>query len=107
MLYEKIIADLEAKLAEKEEKIEEVKKWWAYQYNREMKNQHQEKISFAVEQLGKVKNNLIDRLADIDEQFMNDIWDEEQYARMCWENWDTNKFIDNLIKEIKDETISN
>ena len=56
MLYEKIIADLEAKLAEKENQIEEVKKWWAYQYNREMKNQHQEKISFCIERLEKVKD---------------------------------------------------
>ena len=68
-----------------------------YDYKR-----HQDKISFALEQLEKVKENIIDRLADIDRQFMEDLWDEEQYARMCWENWDTEKFIDNQIKQLKE-----
>ena len=107
-------------LAEKDEKIEKLKienhalisdnaykEADRFELNSFKEYYKNNKISFCIEQLEKVKNNLIDRLADIDEQFMNDIWDEEQYARMCWENWDTNKFIDNLIKEIKDETISN
>lgn len=67
-----------------------------YDYKR-----HQDKISFALEQLEKVKENIIDRLADIDRQFMEDLWDEEQYARMCWENWDTEKFIDNQINVLR------
>lgn len=57
---DKQIAELEVKLAEKEKEIERVKKWWAYQYNREMKNQHQDKISFAVEQLNQAKDGFFD-----------------------------------------------
>ena len=82
MLYEKIIADLEAKLAEKEEKIEEVKKWWAYQYNREMKNQHQEKISFALEQLEKI--------------------DKFVKSGYCFDLGDVRNEIDNQIKQLKE-----
>ena len=115
---DKKIYDLETKLAEKDELLREkigslkttdfIRLCLECGFMVDVKDKDtQDKISFAVEQLEKVKNNIIDRLADIDEQFMNDIWDEEQYARMCWENWDTKKFIDNLIKEIKDESIFN
>ena len=104
--------ELEQKLAEKDKEISNLKglvnerdkqiKNLKTNKKRVVEHKNKVKISFAVEQLEKVKENIIDRLADIDRQFMEDLWDEEQYARMCWENWDTEKFIDNQIKAIKE-----
>ena len=49
---------LKQQLAEKEKTIEEVKVYWVYQYERELKSHNRDKISFAVEQLEKVKERM-------------------------------------------------
>ena len=48
------IKELETKLAEKEKEIEEVKKWWSYQYERELKSHNQDKIALLEKLLLKV-----------------------------------------------------
>ena len=42
-------------LAEKDKEILDVKNWWSYQYNGEIERHNQDKISFCIEQLEKVK----------------------------------------------------
>lgn len=75
------VADLEAKLAEKKEEF----KWLHQKFAKYVEN-NQDKISFSVEQLEKVKEYISSGLAfDIDVQ----IWFEE--------------YIDNQIEELKKE----
>lgn len=50
---------LREQLAEKEKEIDEVKKWWAYQYEGNTKRKDQDKISFCIEQLEKVKDKAL------------------------------------------------
>lgn len=86
MLYEKKISDLEAKLAEKEKEIEELKcKIVDFCENIDVRNKiyNQDKISFAVEQLEKVKELLYPELR----------FDYSLYLRVIHE-------IDNKIKQI-------
>ena len=46
---------LREQLAEKKKEIKEVKKWWAYQYEGNAERKYQDKISFCIEKLEKVK----------------------------------------------------
>ena len=93
LTYENQIADLEAKLAEKEkERHEEWKtgkewKWEWQKVNQQLEQANQDKISFAVEQINKIKNDLYEndkiniRVCDFDE---------------------IDKIFDNQIKQLKE-----
>ena len=83
------VADLEAKLAEKEKQLENAQNLKAIEVADELslklsKIHNQDKISFAVEQLEKVK------------EFVNEIYGE--YSASV-----TTNFIDNQINELKGE----
>ena len=101
MRQEKQITDLETKLAEKEREIKDLEKEvddWCHKIMRQgthhslelskaLEKANQDKISFAVEQLEKVKE-----FADID------------FRKNCYINAvELDKFIDNQIEELKKE----
>lgn len=103
----KHIKDLEAKLAEKEGEIEDLKAQRRIYLNRsveecnkitdlefELQHKHQDKISFAVEQLEKVKEN-IKKVPIIDFDLSGNF--EKMYKQ------DAIRQIDNQIKELKGE----
>ena len=83
--------ELEQQLAEKEKQIEEVKKWWSYQFNREINTYLQDKISFAVEQLETVKE-----LVEEKSMTQSPFGTQKIYAN------DVSAIIDNQIKQLKE-----
>ena len=50
--------ELKQQLDEKDKEILDVKNWWSYQYNGEIERHNQDKISFAVEKLEKVRKTI-------------------------------------------------
>ena len=95
--------ELEQQLAEKEKQIEEVKKWWSYQFNREINTYLQDKISFAVEQLEKVKElahnhikEIANDLSEEDDERLNQKHTIHGLATAITD-------IDNQIKQLKEE----
>lgn len=128
---DKTIADLEAKLAEKEKEIENVtiKHLNMLRYfirhnskqgiilssdlEREIeeiehggkiwqtKNFNQDKISFCIEQLEKVKEVIQARLVIIEENYTDNLYSRKEYLDMTVENKNILKKIDNQIKQLK------
>ena len=74
---------LKQQLVEKDKELLDVKNWWSYQYEGEKQRHHQDKISFAVEQLEKVK--------------------EFNHSLVLGGNYKLDEFIDNQIEELKKE----
>jgi hypothetical protein len=66
---------------------------------------HQYKISFAVEQLEKVKSKIIERLNIIIENYNDELYDRKEYMDMSWENNNIERFIDNQIKQLKEQKL--
>lgn len=91
------IADLEAKLAEKEEEL----KYYETLLKRQCSEcKDQDKISFAIEQLEKVKDDLLDISSPYWQYFA-----KSGDAFMTYEDveqW-TKEFIDNQIKQLKEK----
>lgn len=86
----------EQQLADKEKEIEEVKEWWACQYKANTERKEQDKISFAVEKLEKVKEKILS-YEEIYYQF------SENGAKIpvfCVENFRVRQNIDNQITEL-------
>ena len=119
--YKQKIADLEAKLAEKDKEIEWLKiklekanterheewktgkEWkWAWQKaNRQLEQANQDKISFAVEQLNFVRESLLENLYDLYSK-PSEIWEEYGDLYDVVITGGINKTIDNQIKKLKE-----
>ena len=102
------ISDLEAKLAEKDKEIErlnlefETQEDWQEKWQKlydETCNLTQDKISFAVEQLKKVKEKILS-YEEIYYQFLES---GAKVPVVCLENFRVKQTIDNQIKELKGE----
>ena len=65
-------------------------------------NPNQDKISFAVEQLEKVKASIEVRIVIIQENYTDDLYTEKEYLDMTVENENILKKIDNQIKQLKE-----
>lgn len=97
------IADLEAKLAEKEEEIEELKLKLDIRaislqnFNIERMQANQDKISFCIEQLEKVKEKILS-YENVYYQFLES---GAKVPVVCLENFRVKQTIDNQIKSLK------
>ena len=99
------IADLEAKLAEKEKEISEVLAKQSITCLNTIEKAYQDKISFAIEQLEKVKEFCEKELKECDKllktEFEDDFYIQSVMAResMCF---DFRRTIDSQIKQLKE-----
>ena len=80
-------------LAEKDKEILDVKNWWSYQYNGEIERHNQDKISFAVEKLEKVKVELVNKVSPVNLSYT-------EYVQEVF-----NK-LNNQIEELKKENVN-
>ena len=99
--------DLKQQLEEKEQQIESYKHTiYMNMLNQEMlelrvATQDQAKISFAVEQLEKVKASIEVRIVIIQENYTDDLYTEKEYLDMTVENENILKKIDNQINVLR------
>ena len=99
------IADLEAKLAEKEKEISEVLAKQSITCLNTIKKAYQDKISFAVEQLEKVKNKIESKVESI-YKILDDLNIKiagESTSRELNAYEEIAKDIDNQIKQLKEK----
>lgn len=93
--------ELEQQLAEKEKEILDVKNWWSYQYNGEIERHNQDKISFALEQLERLKKLCQEKFNWWENsELEGDIYDKSDVSNAYF---DIEANIDNQIEELKKE----
>ena len=112
--YEEEVKQLKQQLAEKEEQYvqsliklekeydEQLEKQAKIHY-KHLKEKNQDKISFAVEQLEKVKAFIEKRIAIITENYEEELIDGVRYSDMWFENKEVLKEIYNQIKQLKEK----